>query len=70
MLNSPGTIDAGYRGELAVVLINHGKKPFEIAQGMRIAQLVFAPVAKVKFEIVQKLLHTSHRGKRGFGSSG
>jgi dUTP pyrophosphatase len=69
VLNSPGTIDADYRGEVAVILINHGKEPFLIARGERIAQMIVAPVARVKLREVKKLSETG-RGKRGFGSTG
>jgi len=69
VLNSPGTIDHGYRGELGVVLINHGKEPFPVVRGDRIAQIVFN-----KFEIVELTevteLSESHRGELGFGSTG
>ena len=67
--NAPGTIDADYRGELLVGLINLGPEPFEIAHGMRIAQLVIAPVWAGEPEIVADLDATA-RGTGGFGSSG
>lgn len=69
VLNTPGTIDAGYRGEIGVILINHGKTTFNINQGMKIAQLVIAPVIHAKIEAVEKLSSTV-RGEGGFGSSG
>lgn len=68
-LNSPGTIDADYRGELKVILINHGEEPFAITRGMRIAQLVVAAVAPVAIEVVATLDETE-RGTGGFGSTG
>jgi len=67
--NSPGTIDSDYRGEVCVLLHNQGDKAFLVESGMRIAQLVFAKVADVKFEEVQELDNTS-RGSGGFGSTG
>lgn len=68
-LNSPGTIDADYRGEVQVLLINHGSEVFAIKRGMRIAQLVVAPVTKV--EIVEtSLASNTDRGAGGFGSTG
>lgn len=69
LLNSPGTIDSDYRGEVAVVLVNLGGEPFVIGRGDRIAQLVVAPVAAVRFEEVPELGETA-RGAGGFGSSG
>lgn len=69
MVNSPGTIDADYRGEVKVILINLGDGPIRIERGERIAQLVICPVLKVRFEIVNKLDETS-RGEGGFGSTG
>lgn len=68
-LNSPGTIDAGYRGEIGVILINHGKEPFTIEKGMRIAQLVVQYVPQVFIEETDEL-SDSERGDKGFGSSG
>jgi dUTP pyrophosphatase len=67
--NSPATIDSDYRGELKVALINLGTEPFRIERGMRIAQLVVAPVAQVTFE-EQAGLPPSERGEAGFGSTG
>ncbi len=69
MLNSPGTIDADYRGELKVIAINHGSEPFEIKHGDRIAQLVIAPVVQVHIKEVKSLDQTD-RGDGGFGSTG
>ena len=69
VLNAPGTIDADYRGEVKVILINHGAEPFRIARGDRIAQLVVAPVTAVRFERVERLSETE-RGEGGFGSTG
>ena len=69
VLNTPGTIDSDYRGEVAVVLINHGKAPFEVARGMRIAQLVVAPIVRVGVRETQHLDDTE-RGQGGFGSTG
>lgn len=69
VLNSPGTIDADYRGEIKVLLINHGKMPFEITRGMRIAQMVVAPVVQANLIEVDNLDATK-RGTGGFGSTG
>lgn len=69
VLNSPGTIDADYRGEIKVILINHGDEAFEIERGMRIAQLVVAPVTQVAWQAVDDLDETA-RGSGGFGSTG
>lgn len=69
VLNSPGTIDADYRGEIKVILINHGKEPFTIERGMRIAQMVVEKYETVGWEVV-KNLETSDRGEGGFGSTG
>lgn len=68
-LNSPGTIDADYRGELKVILINHAAEPFVIARGERIAQLVIAPVMRAVWQMVDALDETN-RGSGGFGSTG
>lgn len=68
-LNSPGTVDADYRGELAVILINHGQEPFVIKRGERIAQMVIAPVTQAVFAQVDTLDETA-RGAGGFGSTG
>ncbi len=69
VLNTPGTIDADYRGEVGVILINHGKKLFTITPGMRIAQIVLAQVAKACFVQEEHLAVTS-RGEGGFGHTG
>jgi dUTP pyrophosphatase len=69
VLNAPGTIDADYRGEVKVILINLGPVPFRIARGDRIAQLVVAPVTTTRFERVEALSDTA-RGQGGFGSTG
>jgi len=69
VLNSPGTIDADYRGEIGVILVNHGNKPFVVERGMRIAQMVIAPLAHAKLTEVSDL-STSARGVGGFGSTG
>ncbi len=69
VLNSPGTIDADYRGEVAVLLINHGFESFTVTRGMRIAQLVVAAVAHADVLAVEKLPETT-RGSGGFGSTG
>jgi len=68
-LNSPGTIDADYRGEVGVILANLGEAPFVVARGMRIAQLVVAPVARVAWDELAELPATL-RGAGGFGSTG
>jgi dUTP pyrophosphatase len=69
VLNAPGTIDADYRGEVKVVLINHGEEPFAIKRGDRIAQLVVMPVAVAEFNERESLDDTA-RGSGGFGSTG
>jgi dUTP pyrophosphatase len=69
VLNSPGTIDEGYRGEVGVVLINHGRDPFVVEKGMRIAQMVVKPVIPVEVREVRELSDT-RRGEGGFGSTG
>ena len=69
VLNSPGTIDADYRGEIRVILINLGQDPFTITRGMRIAQLVIAPVRQVMISETSSLDETT-RGVEGFGSTG
>ena len=68
-LNAPGTIDADYRGEVRVVLANFGNEPFVIRRGDRIAQMIVAPVARARFDIVDELPPTV-RGDGGFGSTG
>lgn len=69
VLNSPGTIDSDYRGEIKVILINHGKSDFIVTPGMRIAQMVFAPVMQAVFTRKSDLAVTK-RGKGGFGHTG
>lgn len=68
-LNSPGTIDADYRGEIRVILVNLGSEAFLVRPGDRIAQLVVAPVSRVRFEAAETL-GTTKRGSGGFGSTG
>jgi dUTP pyrophosphatase len=77
VLNTPGTIDEGYRGEIKVLLINHSSEAFQVTKGMRIAQMVIAPVLRPKVEIVETRFIASvsppvetSRGTRGFGSTG
>jgi dUTP pyrophosphatase len=70
VLNTPGTIDADYRGEVGVILINHGRRPFVISPGMRIAQLVLAPVIQAQFALQEEVLNTTSRGEGGFGHTG
>lgn len=67
--NTPGTIDSDYRGELKVILINHGAEPFVIARGDRVAQLVLAPVVQAAWDEVAEL-DATERGEGGFGSTG
>jgi dUTP pyrophosphatase len=69
VLNSPGTIDADFRGEIQVVLINHGNKPFSVIRGARVAQLVVSAVARVAL-VEDSALSESARGADGFGSTG
>jgi len=69
VLNSPGTIDADYRGEISVILINHGEAPFTIRRGERIAQMVIAPVVRAELAVAASL-STTDRGSGGFGSTG
>jgi dUTP pyrophosphatase len=69
VLNSPGTIDADYRGEVQVLLINHGQAPFVIKRGDRIAQMVVAPVTQIAWNVVEQLDQTD-RGSGGYGSTG
>lgn len=69
VLNAPGTIDADYRGEIGVILINHGQEPFVVQRGERIAQLILAPVVRGEWLPVAELPE-SHRGKGGFGHTG
>ena len=69
MVNAPGTIDCDYRGPVGVILINHADAPFDVTHGMRIAQMVMAPVIQAQFEVVDTLDDTT-RGADGFGSTG
>ena len=69
VLNSPGTIDADYRGEIGVVLVNHGDSPYTVRRGDRIAQLVVAPVARAAWQVTEQL-PSSERAAGGFGSTG
>jgi len=69
VLNAPGTVDADYRGEIGVLLINHGKEPFSIGRGERIAQMVIASVVRAELAAVASLSETE-RGSGGFGSTG
>ncbi len=69
VLNSPGTIDADYRGEVGVLLINHGKEPFEVKDGERVAQLVVSRYEQIRFE-ENADLRASERGTGGFGHTG
>ena len=68
-LNTPGTIDSDYRGEIKIILINLGEAPFQIERGMRIAQMIVAPVTRAVLDVMEKLPPTS-RGQGGFGSTG
>jgi len=69
VLNAPGTIDADYRGQIGVILINHGKHDFVVKPGMRIAQLVLAPAIKAEWQAIEELPMTA-RGEGGFGHTG
>ena len=69
VLNTPGTIDEGYRGEVGVILINHGQRVFEVRRGMKVAQLVVQPTLAVEIVAVDALSDTP-RGEGGFGSTG
>ncbi|MPQ32668.1 dUTP diphosphatase [Clostridium estertheticum] len=69
VLNTPGTIDEGYRGEIGIILINHGKINFRVEMNMKIAQMVIKPVLKVSIVEVEEL-NSTQRGKGGFGSTG
>lgn len=70
ILNTPGTIDADYRGEIGVILINHGTQDFVVTSGMRIAQLILSPVIRAHFVISSEELTTTQRGVGGFGHTG
>jgi dUTP pyrophosphatase len=69
VLNTPGTVDSDYRGEICVILINLSDEQFVVEPGMRIAQMVIAPVFRLNFEVVNELSDTE-RGAGGFGSTG
>lgn len=69
VLNTPGTIDEGYRGEIGVILINHSKEPFYVVTGAKIAQMVIKPVVRVAIDEVDEL-DAADRGENGFGSTG
>lgn len=69
LVNAPGTIDEGYRGEIGVIIINHGQEVFKVEMGMKIAQMVIKPVWRVQVQEVESLSE-AQRGDRGFGSSG
>lgn len=69
VLNGPGTIDSDYRGEVKVILINHGREPFVVTPGMRVAQMVVARVARVEWDVADALPETA-RGEGGFGHTG
>lgn len=69
ILNAPGTIDSDYRGEVKVILVNHGKDPFTVRRGMRIAQMLILPVPRFEWEEVDELPPTK-RGPGGFGHTG
>jgi dUTP diphosphatase len=69
VLNAPGTIDADYRGEVQIVLVNHGRDSFAVDRGLRIAQLIIAPVLQATISVVTRLDETT-RGAAGFGSTG
>ncbi len=69
IVNAPGTIDADYRGEIKIGLINLGSEPVQITRGMRIAQMIIAPVIQAEF-VLADTLDTTHRGAGGFGSTG
>lgn len=70
VLNTPGTIDSDYRGEIQVILMNHGKKDFVVTPGMRIAQIVVAKVEKAVFSVAERELACTARGEGGFGHTG
>ena len=69
LVNTPGTIDADYRGEIRIILINHGNEPFVVRRGDRIAQMIVAPVCRVRWD-VQAALPSTDRGSGGFGHTG
>jgi dUTP pyrophosphatase len=69
VLNAPGTIDSGYRGEIKVILINHGKSRYDFVSGQKIAQIVFQKFERANF-IIEHVLNETERGSNGFGSTG
>lgn len=69
LVNTPATIDSDYRGEVGIILINHGEEPFTVTRGLRIAQMIVAPCMRVEWNEVASLDETA-RGKGGFGSTG
>jgi len=69
LVNAPGTIDADYRGEIRIILINHGSEPFVVRRGDRIAQMIVAPVCRIRWD-VQATLSSTDRGSGGFGHTG
>jgi len=69
ILNTPGTIDSDYRGEVQIILVNLGNEPFQVQRGDRIAQIIFAPVVQAEFRL-KNSLNRSERGEGGFGSTG
>jgi dUTP pyrophosphatase len=69
VLNAPGTVDCDYRGEIRVILMNFGVEPFEVSRGLRIAQLVIAPILRAQL-LEQERLNQTRRGAKGFGSTG
>lgn len=70
VLNTPGTIDADYRGEIKVILINHGQEPYTVKRGVRIAQMVVERFSHVDWQIVKDIDDNNERGEGGFGSTG
>ena len=70
VLNTPGTIDADYRGEIKIILINHGKKIFIVERGMRVAQLIITKIEKIKWNEKKKINQKTKRKESGFGSTG
>ena len=70
VLNTPGTIDEGYRGEIKVILINHSQQAFPVKKGMKIAQMVISPILRPTLEICDAKISETTRGTKGFGSTG
>jgi len=70
VVNTPGTVDTSYQGEIKIILINHGKEKFSIKNGDRIAQMVVSPVVQAKFQVVDTFEEETERGENGFGSTG